>query len=388
MYHVSIPWHSLCNKSGKKEIFFNVAKGLPMKTPFIQMQGSAALSMLLMLIVYVSAGATTPQPEVSPQQIQDLNNQISEIEKKQKTIIRHTKQTQDLKKINEAEKLGLSKTLKKLTPEGGRFEIQSDGVIKIIPNDVSIVKKLLDKPESPDSVSPASKSTPQENISTDSKEIIERLRKANNQGLSDLLNKLSTGGGQFELIENGGIKIIPNDATKSKELARTTSTASKLVKQKNLTGLDKSLRDKQEELTGLSKSLSDSKEELTGLNKSLGDKQEELTGLSKSLSDKQEQLTGLSKSLSDKQEKLTGLTTSLAGVGSSVGSWRKVKSLAKAWIKKKNKAGLYVGKIRNIRWLYLVSIVTDKGVMDTQLVIRASDGKTVAFTQNTFEIYN
>jgi len=253
-------------------------------------------------------------PELK-QQVQGIKKQVPELQQKVQAIKNQEQKTQELTILQEAEKAGLSKLVKTISPEGGRFEIQADGAVRIIPNDDSIVKKLLDK-ESSDKQ--ANESTSKKKISADSREIIERLRQANNQGLSDLLNKLATGGGKFELIENGGIRIIPNDPEKAKELVKTTESASKLVKQKDLKGLSKNLQ----------------------------------------------------------------------GMSSSVDSWNKVRNVAKKWLKKNNKKGLSIGKIRHIKWLYLVSIVTGKGKMDTQLVIRSSDGKTVAFTQKEFEIFN
>ena len=249
----------------------------------------------------------------SEEDIRDLNRQLKEIEKRTKEIRKQSEGTHDLKVLHKAEKSGLSSVLKAVSPQGGDFEIQSDGAIKITPKDSSIAKKLIDKT----ALETHSNSSPQK-ISKGSKKIMERLQKANKQGLSALLNKLGAEGGNFELIENGGIKIIPNNATKAKKLASKTTATSKLIKQKNL----------------------------------------------------------------------KVLTTKLRGLDTRVNSWRKVRSAANAWLKIKNKKGLSVGKIRHIKWLYVVSIVTKKGNMDTQLVIRASDGKTVAYTQNTFEIFN
>jgi len=287
----------------------SIAKGLPMKTPFKCMTVCALTCLFLTISFAKSALAETKKPAIKQEQIEKINKQLKDIEKNTQEIKKQSKSTHDLAIINEAEKAGLSKIIKAMSPKGGRFELQADGAIKIIPGDSSIVNKLLNK---------QNKESSKKVISKDSEEIIKRLQKANKQGLSDLLNRLATDGGDFELVENGGIRIIPNSAIKTKELAKKASSANKLVKQKNL----------------------------------------------------------------------GGLTNKLSGLGSSANSWGKVRNLAKSWIKKNNKKGLSVGKIRNIKWLYLVSIVTGKGNMDTQLVIRVVDGKTVAFTKNTFEVFN
>jgi len=295
-----------------------IAKGLPMKTPLYCVSVYAVAYMLLLPLLSGSSYADAQAPAVNNKQIKELNEQVKDINKNVKQIKKQSENTNDLRVIQKAEKAGLSKIIKVMSPEGGRFEIQSDGAIKIIPNDASIVKKLLEDTKESRSKNKSIEDSTSAKKSKDSKEIIERLRKANNQGLSDLLIKLGTDGGKFELIENGGIRIIPNDTTKAQELSETTSKANKLVKQKDLTHLSKSLG----------------------------------------------------------KAKL------------SINTWKKVTSLAKDWLKKNNKPNLSIGKIRHIKWLYLVSIVTQKGNMDTQLVIHASDGKTIAYTRNTFEIFN
>lgn len=257
------------------------------------------------------------------QQAQDIKKQVPGLQQQVQVIKNQDQKTQALTKLQQAEKSGLSRLVKTISPEGGRFEFQTDGSIRIIPNDDSIVRKLLDKgplqkTEPSSDETRISDSTSKSEIPKNSKEIIDRLRKANNQGLSNLLNKLATGGGKFELIENGGIRIIPNNPDKAKELAKKSKSAKKLVKKKDLKGVSKNLR----------------------------------------------------------------------GMSSRVNTWTKVRNVAKKWLKKNNKKGLSIGKIRRIKWLYLVSIVTEKGSMDTQLVVRASDGKTVAFTQKEFEVFN
>jgi hypothetical protein len=245
-------------------------------------------------------------------EISKINKELKIIDKNTRVIKKHKKETEDLQKFHKAQKSGLSTIVKTITPEGGRFEILPDGAIRITPDDKSIVNKLITKGSSGNNASTG------KNITKQSREILERLQKANNQGLSILLNKLSTGGGRFELIENGGIRIIPNNASEAKALAKKTDVARKLAEKR----------------------------------------------------------------------KLGHLSHKLQGVSRPIGSWSKVRAAAKSWLKKENRKGLSIGKIRLIKWLYIVSIVTQKGNMDTQLVIRASDGKTVAFSPKRFEVFN
>ena len=245
-------------------------------------------------------------------EITTINKELKTIDKSTKVIKKHKTETADLQKLHEAQKSGLSAIVKTITPQGGRFEILPDGAIRITPDDKSIVNRLIAKSSS------GKNTSTDKTITKQSREIMERLQKANNQGLSILLNKLSTGGGRFELIENGGIRIIPNNASKAKALAKKTDNARELVEKK----------------------------------------------------------------------KLGRLSHKLQGAGRPTGSWSRVRSVAKSWLKKEKREGLSIGKIRLIKWLYIVSIVTPKGNMDTQLVIRASDGKTVAFSPKYFEVFN
>lgn len=252
-------------------------------------------------------------PKIS-ENIKKLDKLIPVVKENTKTIKENFQNTQDLKAFQRAEKAGLSEIIKAVSPMGGRFEIQSDGAIKIIPTNKKIVNKLLNESKAKETIQKSKGKT----ISKDSKEIIQRLQKANEEGLSNLLNQLATDGGNFELIENGGIRIIPNNSNQTKALSKKSLAANELVKTR----------------------------------------------------------------------KLNGLTKSLSALKASTNSWQNIKKIANQWIKESNKKGLSVGKIRHVKWLYIVSIVTKKGFMDTQLVIRSRDGKTVAFTQKTFEVFN
>lgn len=325
-----ITWHSLCLMKGgnQKQIrkfetlnnfLKSVAKGMHMKTPLmlsVRFITSAVITISLSFSGLVASQAFAADAEKLQKEITKINKELKTINRNTSVIKKHEKDREDLQKLHKAEKSGLSAIVKAMSPEGGRFEIQADGAIRITPDDKSIVNKLLEKSDS--NKKSSQKSAADKKISKQSLEIIERLRKANNQGLSTLLNKLSTGGGRFELIEDGGIRIIPNNTDKVKALAQKTEKARKVAEKRELGRLSHKLQ----------------------------------------------------------------------GIHRPIDSWSKVKKTANAWLKKENRDGLVIGKIRLIKWLYIVSIVTDKGKMDTQLVIRASDGKTVAFSPKAFEVFN
>ncbi len=288
---------------------------IPLMIP-VRFITSAVITISLIFSGLVASQVFAADAEKLQKEITKINKELKTIDKNTGEIKKHKHSTEDLQKLHKAEKSGLSAIVKVISPEGGRFEIQSDGAIRITPDDKSIINKLLENSAS--NKKPSQKSATDRKISKQSIEIIERLRKANNQGLSILLNKLSTGGGRFELIENGGIRIIPNNSKKVKALAQQSEKARKLAEKR----------------------------------------------------------------------KLGRLSHKLQGIHRPIDSWSKVRKTAKAWIKKENREDLSIGKIRLIKWLYIVSIVTDKGKMDTQLVIRATDGKTVAFSPKEFEVFN
>jgi len=264
----------------------------------------------------------------------DLNNELKKIKKT----------SGNLSALHKAQKAGLSDLIKRISPEGGQFVIQPDGAIRIIPKNDSIIKKLLATPaptSAEDSNAAKTSSTsasasifpktdsdkkdetetlasPQKVISQSEKKTLEQLLEANSKGLVDLLKKLAPGGGKFELVGDGSIRIIPEDASKPKELANVSKKASKVVKEK----------------------------------------------------------------------KLDGLSRSLKRIGQPLNTWGKVQKAANKWLKKQNKKDLFVGKIRRVNRLYIVSIVTQKGNLDSQLVMRVSDGKAVVFSKKDFKVLN
>lgn len=241
-----------------------------------------------------------------------------------------------IKRLQEANDNGLADLLTQLAPEGGHFELQEDGSIKVTPTDSAKAKALLSinadtsggqQTQASDAATSTGttkniqsrESTSEASVlSDDNKELIKRLQEANNNGLSNLLNKLATDGGTFELIEDGGIKIIPNNSKKAKELLDITIKAQKVVEDKGLTELSFD-----------------------------------------------------------------------SGIKPPVNSWTKAKNLTAAWITQQDLDGVYVGKIREIKWIYLVSIVNKKNnTMHTQLVIRKVDGKAVSINPDEFQLFN
>jgi len=282
---------------------------------FLRFVTSVVITVSLFFSGFVVNQVFADDVEKLQKEITKINKELRTINKNTIVIKKHEQDVESLQNLHKAGRSGLSAIVKTMSPEGGRFEIQADGTIRISPNDKSIVNKLLEKTDLKKS---SQKSAADKKIPQQSLEIIERLRKANNQGLSTLLNKLSKGGGRLELIENGGIRIIPNNTDKVKALADKTEKARIVAEKKELGRLSHKLR----------------------------------------------------------------------GIHRPSDSWAKVRKIANAWLRKENREGLLVGKIRLIKWLYIVSIVTDKGRMDTQLVIRASDGKMVAFSLKEFEVFN
>lgn len=187
------------------------------------------------------------------------------------TTLLDSTNTELLMRLKEANDQGLAGLLNKLSAEGGELSFEEDGAIKIIPENKTLTKKLLSqvskiqssrqkteestqimdetKPHTNNVSIPSnvptsiikdipvddthltvdsilanhSGSTDTSNasapaLSDDNKELLIRLQDANNSGLSTLLKTLTTNGGKFELIEKGGIKIVPTNNKKAKKL--------------------------------------------------------------------------------------------------------------------------------------------------------------------------
>lgn len=284
--------------------------GLPLSTAFADQKK-----------IDISEVISEPMPmDVKKEIYEDLNHDLKKIQKT-------SNQLNELRALQKAQQSGLSTLIKRISPKGGKFEIQSDGAIRIIPEDDSIVKKLL----SSESLSESSNSTEtahappkvttslsQKSISETEKKIMGELQQAENKGLASLLKKLAPKGGKFELTENGGVRITPDDASKSKELYNVSGKAKKVAEQRKLKSLSKSLKP----------------------------------------------------------------------IGQPVNTWQKVRKAADSWLLEQKKEGLIVGKIRRVKRLFIVSIVTEKGRLDSQIVMRVSDGKAVVFSQKDFEVLN